>query len=156
MTETIRFFWRGGEATIPPGEIPEQDRSPLRIRRSVAQSYTPDVVRQLAEDRFVAAAWEDGGTIFLILCHPNLAKGTADTFLVDTKALPRVVLKLGGWEEIPEVPRLFLAGFGSEAATIEESAAARQDLIQWLAAHAQTEMARIVKHFSSLHPVGCP
>jgi len=41
MTEAIRFYWRGRDASIPLGEIPEQDRTPLRIRRSVVQKYTP-------------------------------------------------------------------------------------------------------------------
>ena len=31
--------------------------------------------KQLEEGRFVAAAWESGGHIHLILCHPNRAKG---------------------------------------------------------------------------------
>ena len=73
MTEAIRFYWRGRgrDASIPFGEIPEQDRTPLRIRRSVVQKYTPSVVKQLEEGRFVAAAWEAGGQIHLILCHPR-------------------------------------------------------------------------------------
>ena len=29
MTEAIRFYWRGRAASIPLGEIPEQDRTPL-------------------------------------------------------------------------------------------------------------------------------
>ena len=85
MTEAIRFYWRGRDASIPLGEIPEQDRTPLRIRRSVVQKCTPSVVKQLEEGRFVAAAWEAGGQIHLILCHPNLAKGSADTFVVNTQ-----------------------------------------------------------------------
>ncbi|CAN5434971.1 hypothetical protein BH10PLA2_BH10PLA2_36730 [soil metagenome] len=149
MAEAVRFYWRGRDASIPVEEIPEEDRHPLRIRRNVVQRYTPDVVKQLTEDRFVAAAWEDADIIFLILCHPNIAKMPADAFLVDAKALPRVVLKLRGWDEIPDVTRLFLTAFGSEAATVEECATAREALIQWLAAHSQPEMARIVKHFST-------
>ncbi len=66
MTEAIRFYWRGRDESIPLGEIPEQDRTPLRIRRSVVQKYTPSVVKQLEEGRFVAAAWEAGGQIHLL------------------------------------------------------------------------------------------
>jgi hypothetical protein len=58
MTEAIRFYWRGRDASIPLGEIPEQDRTPLRIRRSVLQRYAPSVVKELEEGRSVAAAWE--------------------------------------------------------------------------------------------------
>src|SRR5438105_3637445 len=101
MVEAVRFYWRGREAGIPLAEIPEQDRNPLRVRRSVVQTHTPHVVKQLEEGRFVAAAWQSGGSISLILCHPNLAKGPADTPLVNTMALPRVVVKLGGWDDIP-------------------------------------------------------
>src|SRR5438876_11401681 len=108
MTEGIRFFWRGLEAGIPLAEIPEADRIPLRVRRSVVQAYAPDVVKQLEEGRVVAAAWQSGGLIYLILCHPNLAKGPADTLLVNSTVLPRVVVKLGGWDEIPEVTKLLL------------------------------------------------
>jgi hypothetical protein len=79
MTEAVRFYWRGRDASIPLGEIPEPDRNPLRIRRSVVQKYTPQVVKQLEEGQLVAAAWESGGHILLILCHPDLAKGAADT-----------------------------------------------------------------------------
>ena len=75
MTEAVRFYWRGRDAAIPLGEIPEQDRSPLRVRRSVVHSYAPAVVKQLEEDRFVAAAWESEGAVWVILCHPNLEGG---------------------------------------------------------------------------------
>ena len=74
MAEAVRFYWRGRETGIPLAEIPEPDRYPLKVRRRVVQAYAPDVIRQLEEDRFVAAAWESGGSIFLILCHPNLTK----------------------------------------------------------------------------------
>ena len=149
MTEAIRFYWRGRDASIPFGEIPEQDRTPLRIRRSVVQKYTPSVVKQLEEGRFVAAAWEAGGQIHLILCHPNLAKGSADTFVVNTQMLPQLVLRLTGWDQSPEASQLFLRAFGSEAANVDECVAARCELVGWLAANGQPEMSKIVKHYST-------
>lgn len=149
MTEAIRFYWRGRDASIPLGEIPEQDRTPLRIRRSVVQKYTPSVVKQLEEGRFVAAAWEAGGQIHLILCHPNLAKGSAETFVVNTQVLPQVVLRLTGWDQAPEASQLFLRAFGSEAANVDECVAARCELVGWLAANGQPEMSKIVKHYST-------
>lgn len=149
MTEAIRFYWRGRDASIPLGEIPEQDRTPLRIRRSVVQKYTPSVVKQLEEGRFVAAAWEAGGQIHLILCHPNLAKGSADTFVVNTQMLPQLVLRLTGWDQAPEASQLFLRAFGSEAANVDECVAARCELVGWLAANGQPEMSKIVKHYST-------
>src|SRR5438093_6437006 len=102
MPEGVRFYWLGGEATLPWNAIPEGDRHPLRVRRGVVQAHAPDVVKQLEASRFVAAAWESGGQISLILCHPNLVRGAADTLLVNTMALPRVVLRLGSWEEVPD------------------------------------------------------
>jgi hypothetical protein len=149
MTEAIRFYGRGRDASIPLGEIPEQDRTPLRIRRSVVQKYTPSVVKQLEEGRFVAAAWEAGGQIHLILCHPNLAKGSADTFVVNTQMLPQLVLRLTGWDQAPEASQLFLRAFGSEAANVDECVAARCELVGWLAANGQPEMSKIVKHYST-------
>ena len=149
MTEAIRFYWRGRDASIPFEEIPEQDRTPLRIRRSVVQKYTPSVVKQLEEGRFVAAAWEAGGQIHLILCHPNLAKGSADTFVVNTQMLPQLVLRLTGWDQAPEASQLFLRAFGSEAANVDECVAARCELVGWLAANGQPEMSKIVKHYST-------
>lgn len=149
MTEAIRFYWRGRDASIPLGEIPEQDRTPLRIRRSVVQKYTPSVVKQLEEGRFVAAAWEAGGQIHLILCPPNLAKGSAETFVVNTQVLPQVVLRLTGWDQAPEASQLFLRAFGSEAANVDECVAARCELVGWLAANGQPEMSKIVKHYST-------
>ena len=149
MTEAIRFYWRGRDASIPLGEIPEQDRTPLRIRRSVVQKYNPSVVKQLEEGRFVAAAWEAGGQIHLILCHPNLAKGSADTFVVNTQMLPQLVLRLTGWDQAPEASQLFLRAFGSGAANVDECVAARCELVGWLAANGQPEMSKIVKHYST-------
>jgi hypothetical protein len=149
MAEVVRFFWSGGDAGVPLTKIPEQDRQPLRVHRNVVQACAPAVVKQLEEGRFVAAAWESGGQICLILCHPNLAKGPADNLLVDTTALPRVVLRVGGWDELSEPTRLFLKAFGSDAATAEECMAARRALVDWLTAHGQADMAATVKHFSS-------
>ncbi len=150
MTEAIRFYWRGRDASIPLGEIPEQDRTPLRIRRSVVQKYTPSVVKQLEEGRFLVAAWEAGGQIHLILCHPNLAKGSADTFVVNTQMLPQLVLRVTGWDQAPEASQLFLRAFGSEAANVvDECVAARCELVGWLAANGQPEMSKIVKHYST-------
>ncbi|HKI20243.1 MAG TPA: hypothetical protein VKA15_20300, partial [Isosphaeraceae bacterium] len=149
MTEAIRFYWRGRDASIPLGEIPEQDRTPLKIRRSLVLKYTPSVVEQLEEGRFVAAAWEAGGQINLILCHPNLARDSADALVVNTQMLPQLVLRLTGWDQAPEASQLFLRAFGSEAANVEESVAARRELVSWLAANGQPEMSKIVKHYST-------
>jgi hypothetical protein len=77
MTEAVRFYWRGRESGVPLAAIPEQDRHPLRIRRSVVQAHAPAVVEQLAAGRFLVAAWEFAGQISLILVHPNVAKGPA-------------------------------------------------------------------------------
>ncbi len=149
MTEAVRFYWRERDASIPLDEIPEQDRRPLRVRRSSVQSYTPDVVKQLEEGRFVASVWETDGQIYLILCHPSVAKGSADSTLVNTTALPQVVLKLSGWDQAPEMTRLFLRAFGSEAADADECAAARRELASWLTANGQPEMAKLVRHYSA-------
>ena len=107
MTEAIRFYWRGRDASIPLAEIPEQDRTPLRVRRSVVQKYTPSVVQQLEEDRFVAAAWESGGQIHLVLCHPDLAKGSADTMVVNIQRLPGLVLRLTNWDRLRRLLSFF-------------------------------------------------
>jgi hypothetical protein len=115
----------------------------------VVQAHAPTVIEQLEKGCFVAAAWESDGLIYLIGCHPNLAKGPLETFLVDTRALPRVVLKPRSWEEVPATARLFLVAFGSEARTVEECAEARRHLLEWLAERGQDEMAGIVKHYSS-------
>jgi hypothetical protein len=149
MTDAVRFYWRGRDASVPLGEIPEQDRTPLRIRRSVVQRYIPAVVQQLEEGRFVAAAWESGAQIHLILCHPNLATGAADAFVVNTRMLPQLVLKPTSWDQVPEASQLFLRAFGSEPASVDECVAARRELVSWLAANDQAEMSKIVKHYST-------
>ena len=139
MTEPVRFYWRGQDASIPPGAIPEQDRRPLRLSRSSVQSCAPDVIKQLEEGRFVAAVWETDGQIYVILCHPYLAKGPADFSLVNTAILPQLMLKLSGWDQAPELTRLLLRAFGSEAANADECAAARRELGSWLTANGQPE-----------------
>jgi hypothetical protein len=147
MTEAVRFFWLRGEASLPLDRIPEGDRSPLRVRRSVVQAHAPDVLRQLEAGRFIATAWPSGEQIAMILCHPNHAKALADAFLVNTPALPRVVLHLRDWAEAPEVARLLLAAFGSEVADAEECLAARRQLVEWLERNGPPEMAMTVRHF---------
>jgi hypothetical protein len=147
MTEAVRFYWLRGEASFSLDATPEGDRRPLRVRRTVAQAHAPEALKQLEAGRFVAAAWPSGEQIAMILCHPNLAKDPADTFLVNTAALPRVVLQLRDWGEAPEVARLFLAAFGSEVVNAEECLTARRQLVEWLEAHGQPEMAVTVRHF---------
>jgi hypothetical protein len=147
MTEAVRFFWLRGDASLPLDAIPEVDLSPMRIRRSVVQSRAPEVLRQLAEGRFIAAAWPADEQIAMILCHPNLVKDPVDTFLVNTPALPRVVLHPREWGDAPEVARLFLAAFGSEVVDAEECLTARHQLVEWLERHDQPEMALTVRHF---------
>jgi hypothetical protein len=149
MTEAIRFYWRGRDASIPLEGVPEQDRTPLRIRRSVLQKYAPSVVKQLEEGRFVAAAWEADGQIHLILCDPYLTKGFADNFVVNTQMLPQVVLKVTGWDQAPEASQRLLRAFSSEEASVDECVAARRELVGWLAAKGQPEMSKIVKHYST-------
>ena len=82
----------------------------------------------------------------MILCHPNLAK-PVETLVLNTAVLPRVVLQLRTWDEAPEVARLFLAAYGSEVVDAEECLAARRQLVEWLEAHGQPEMAATVRHF---------
>jgi hypothetical protein len=149
MADAVRFYWRGREAAIPLAEIPEQDRIPLRLRRDVVQASAPEVITQLEASQYVAAAWESGGSIFIILCHPDLAKGPDDTLLVDSMALPRVIPKLDAWDDVPETAKVFLTAFGSEAAGVEECVSARRDLAKWLSEHGQSETAAAVKHFSA-------
>jgi hypothetical protein len=149
MTEAVRFYSRGRDGSISLGQIPEQDRTPLRIRRSVMQEHTPSVFEQLEEGRFVAAAWEAGGQVHLILCHPYLAKASADTFVVNTEMLPRLVLRLTGWDQVQAASQLLLRAFGSEADDAGECVAARRELVSWLAANGQPEITKVVKHYST-------
>ena len=107
------------------------------------QGHAPAVLRQLAEGRFVTAGWESEGASSMILCHPNLGKEQGDPLLVDTAALPELVVKLERWGEAPEVSRLLLRAFGSEAGTIEECAGARRALAAWLVDHGQPEGAAV-------------
>ena len=78
MTEAVRFYWGTGAASLPLDAIPEEDRNPLRVRRSVVEAHAPSVIGQLEAGRFVAAAWSSSGELCMILCHPNLAKGEVD------------------------------------------------------------------------------
>jgi hypothetical protein len=148
MAEAVRFYWQAGEACLPLSALPEGDRNPLQVRRSVVKSNAPDVIKQLEAGRFVAAAWESDGQIRMILCHPNVAKGPADNLCVDTRALPRLVLTLSGWEEVPAASKLLLTAFGSEAADESDCEAARRTLAKWFGEHGQPEMTAVAKRFS--------
>jgi len=147
MAEAVRFYWLRGDAALPLSAIPDGDRNPLRVRRSVVQAHVPEVVKQLEAGRFVAAAWPWDSSIFLILCHPNLAKGSFDALLIDTRALPQVVLQLREWDDAPQLARLFLAAYGSEVTNAEECLTTRRQLMQWLEGHDQAGMAGIVRHY---------
>jgi hypothetical protein len=147
MAEAVRFYWQRGEAALPLRAISERGREPLQIPRSIAQQYVPEVVDQLEDGRFVAAAWPSGKQISMVLCHPNVAKGSGDAFLLDTKSPPWVVLRMQDWGAATQVARLFLAAFGSEAVDAEECLAARKGLVGWLEKHDQPEMAAIVRRF---------
>ena len=158
MAEAVRFYWLRGDAALPLSAIPDRDRNPLRVRRSVVQSHAPEVVRQLEAGRFVAAAWPSARSILLILCHPNLAKGAFDTLLVDTSAVPQVVLQVREWDDVPQRARLFLAAYGSEATNAEEGVTARHRLVDWLESHDQAGMAATVRRLLQIParvPVRC-
>src|SRR5438874_13585239 len=111
MTEAVRFFWLRGDAALPLSAIPEEERGPIRVRRSVAQRHVPEVVKQLEANRFVAAAWPAGACATMILCHPNVAKGPGDGFILDTRSLPWVSLQLREEVDAEQTARLFLAAF---------------------------------------------
>jgi hypothetical protein len=149
MADAVRFYWRGREAGISLATIPDTDRNPLRLRRWVVQASAPEVIAQLEAGQFVAASWESAGSMFLILCHPNLAKGPDDSVLVDEMSRPTVTLKLGSGDNISEISRLLLTAFGSEAASIQECTVARRDIEKWLSNHGQSETANAVRHFSA-------
>lgn len=153
MTEAVRFFWLRGDAPLPLSALPEEERAPLRVRRSVAQRHVPEVVRQLEANRFVAASWPASAGAAMILCHPNVAKGPGDGFLLDTRSLPWLSLRLHEGTDAQQTARLFLAAFGSEAVTAEECLAARQRLVEWLQAHDQPEMAATVRRLMKF-PIG--
>ncbi len=149
MAEAVHFYWAGRETEIPLTAVPEKDRDPLVIRRSVVQACAPAVLKQLEEGGFIGASWDSSGQISLILCHPNLARGAVDGPLLNTAVLPRVAITAGNWDEVPEVAGLLLTAFGAEAATVEECAAARRDLAEWLTRHDQADMAAVVRRLSS-------
>jgi hypothetical protein len=148
MTDAVRFYWQRGEAELPLAAIAEEDRSPLRVRRSLVQAFAPTATAQLAAGRFIAVVWPIDGKLRMLVCHPNAAKGS-DSLLVNPSALPQLTIKLSGWEEAPAVASLFLRAFGSEAATPDECATARQDLAAWLTNHSQPEMAAVTRHYSA-------
>lgn len=58
-----------------------------------------------------------------------------------------MVLHPRAWDEVPEVARLFLVAFGSEVVDAEECLEARRNLVEWLEAQGQPEMAVTVRHF---------
>lgn len=145
MAEAVRFYWLRREASLTLRAIPDAERDPLRVRRTVAQKHVPDVVDNLEKDRFVAAAWPMGRQISMILCHPNSVKGGGDGFILDTRSLPWVVLRMRDWKQAAHAARLFLSAFGSEATNAEECLDARQQLVEWLEANEQAEMAAIVR-----------
>lgn len=145
MSEVVKFFWLRREADLALRAVPAVDRDPLRVRRSVAQEHVPAVIEQLEQDRFVAAAWPRGKQISMVLCHPNLAKGSDDGFILDTTSLPWVVLRVRDWKQASQAARLLLSAFGLEATNANECRAAREHLVEWLDAHDQAEMAAIVR-----------
>lgn len=153
MDEAVRFYWLRGDATLSLNSIPEEERAPIRIRRSVAQRHIPDVVKHLEANRLVAAAWPTGKFDTMILCHPNVAKGAGDGFILDTRSLPWVNLQLHGEVDAKQTARLFLAAFGSEAVTTEECLAARHRLAEWPEANEQPEMAAKVRRLMKF-PIG--
>jgi hypothetical protein len=153
MTEAVRFFWLRGDAALPLSTIPEEERAPIRIRRSVATRLVPEVVKQLEANRFVAAAWPADACDTMILCHPNVAKGPGDGFILDTRSLPWVKLRLRPEVDAQQTGRLFLSAFGSEAVTAEECLVARHRLVEWLQSHDQPEMAATVRRLMKF-PIG--
>jgi hypothetical protein len=149
MPEAVRFYWLRGQASVPLDAIPEGERQPLRVRRSVAQAHAPEILKELESGRFVAAAWESAGSISLILCHPNLAKGPVDTLLVDTTGLPSVVLNFSEWDDVHDSVRLLLRAFGGEAASLDDCERARRELVTWLTEHDQPRMAKVVNRLQA-------
>jgi hypothetical protein len=156
MKEVIRFFWRGGEATLPIEAIPEADRSPLQVRLRVLRENVSDVIKLLEHDRHVAAAWPSGGQILLIGCHPNIARRSEDAVCLDARNLPQVVLRLKSWDEAPEAAQLLLTAFGGEARDEKECITARIDLRDWLLKRNQNDTAEIVKRYFTfpIYPLG--
>jgi hypothetical protein len=151
--EGVRFFWCGGAGELPIAAIAEAERQPLQVRLGVLREHAPEVVHQLEQGRYVAAAWPAGGEIVLILCHPSLANGAADAVCLSTRELPRVVLKVGSWGEAPEAARLLLAAFGAEATDEQECVTARYALEDWLRKRGQGLAAGVVMRYF-LFPCG--
>ncbi len=149
MPEVVRFYWAGGETALPLDAIPAEDRNPLRIRRSVVQAHAPAAIEQLKLSKYVVAVWLTGDSLSLILCHPNLVKGGADTIFVNPAMLPRLNIKLGTWDEAPKAVGLFLKAFGGDATTQQEGIDARRELTDWLARRAQANMATVSRQYSN-------
>jgi hypothetical protein len=149
MPEIVRFYWAGGEDALPLDTIPAEDRNPLQVRRSVVQAHAPAVIEQLESGKYVAAVWQTGDSLSLILCHPNLVKGGADTIFINPAMLPRLNIKLGTWNDAPKVVSLFLKAFGGEATTQQECIDARRELTDWLTSRAQEKMATVSRQYAS-------
>ena len=149
MTEAIRFYWRGRACEHPVWGNSRAGPHTVADTAQCGAKNAPTVVKQLDAGGFVTVAWEGGGQIHLILCYPDLGKGSADTFLLNTQMLPQLVLSVTGWDQAPEAAELFLRAFGSEAANVDECVAARRELVGWLGANGQPEMSKSVKHYST-------
>jgi hypothetical protein len=156
MDDVIRFFWRGGETTLPFDAIPREERQPLRVRLRILQDHVPDVVQHLKQGRHVAAAWHFGEQILLIGCHPNIARGSDDAVCLDTTSLPQLVLKLGSWDEAREAAPLLLGAFGGEAVDEEEGRKKRLALIEWLQKRNQDDTVAVIRRYLMfpINPLG--
>ena len=51
MEVTIRFYWVGGEATLPFDALTEVDHQPLQVRLSVLREHVPALVEQFEQGR---------------------------------------------------------------------------------------------------------
>src|SRR5262245_37812141 len=147
MRESVRFFWRGGEAALPVDAIPEADRHPLQVRLGVVREHIPAVVQQLEQGRYVAAGWQSSREVFLILCHPSLSRGSADALALNTREMPRVILRTRGWDEVPKAAQLLLTAFGGEVTDEKECVTARLALRDWLMERKQDAMAAVVMRY---------
>ena len=156
MDKAIRFYWCGGEATLPFAALAEADRQPLQVRLSVLREHVPAVVEQLEQGRYVAAAWPSGGQMLMIACHPNLARRPVDTACLDARSLPQVVLRLRSWDEAREAAQLLLAAFGGEVIDTQEGRVARLALIDWLQEREQERTAEVVRRYLMypIYPLG--
>ena len=128
----------------------------MQVRLRALQDHVPNVVQQLKQGRHVAAAWPSADQFLLIGCHPNTARGSADTVCLDTRNLPQIVLRLRSWDEGGEAAQLLLAAFGGEAADEKECLAARLALRDWLLKRDQDGAAAVVKRYFTfpIYPLG--